>query len=155
MIYTLYMLKRRKILIVAILLFVHLLLIFHEVALNRVMCCKRDGSMDFELAFFNFKCFCKYSNNCAHDYQYHAYPYTLPQIHKQSNTCCDKPLNGGWLVRDIADYTEEILIMEQCDLNFKINLLLEDAFGCFFKLLPLRKFLNKDSTENNNVVLRC
>jgi hypothetical protein len=63
--------KKRKILIVALLLFVHTMLLFHEIAVNRVLCCKKDGSVDLELALFDYRCFCKDSDSLCYENDHH------------------------------------------------------------------------------------
>ncbi len=150
--------KKRKILIVTLLLFVHALLLFHEVAVNRVLCYKNGGSVDLELALFDYRCFCKDSDSqCCEDDDHHSrwQPGTLPEIGEQSNTCWDLPFNGSWLERVITPGTEKIHFVKLCDLNIKINIQLDDAFRCFFDSLPLRKYLDRAPSELNSVILRC
>ena len=150
--------KKRKILIVALLFFIHALVLINEVAVNRVLCYKNDGSVDLELAFFDYRCFCKDSDTqCCEDDDHHSrwQAGTLPEICEQSNTCWDKPFNGSWLEREKTPGTEEIHFVKLYDLNIKTNFQLDDAFRCFFDSLPLRKYIDRALSELNSVILCC
>ena len=147
--------KKKKFLLAALLIFVHLLLIFQEVAVNQVLCYKTDGSVNLELAFFDFQCPCSKDPCCTPDHHDALPPDTLPQLCPELNTCFDQPVKTNWLERYITAQNQNIPAAKQCDLDLKTNPYLNDAFGSFFKLLPLTKFLDNDPANLNTVILRC
>lgn len=147
--------KKKKYLLVALLIFVHLLLIFQEVAVNQVLCCKKNGSADLELAFFGFQCSCKDGNGCDHEDHSPLPPETLPQLCPELNTCFDQPVKTSWLERNITAGTRNIPAAKFCDLDLKTNFYLNNAIGSFFELLPLTKFLDNDPSNLTTVILRC
>jgi hypothetical protein len=154
------MLKKRKIFVVALLLFVHVLVLFHEVAVNPVLCYKKDGSVDLEMALFDYQCFCTGSDSqCCKDDDHNLHPNPqpgiAPQVCAQFNNCWDQPFNSSWLEREKTPGTENIHFVKLYDLNIKINIQLDDAFGCFFDSVPLSKYLDRVPSELNSVILRC
>jgi hypothetical protein len=148
--------KKRKKFLVALLMVVHALLLFHEVTVNRVLCYKPDGSVELEMAMFDYECLCKDSQCC--DEGHHHNPAPPPQtqtICEGPDGCYDQPFNGSWLERNINPTKEETQLFKLFDINIEVNLYSDDAFGCFFESLPLRKFLNGIPPEYSNIALRC
>ncbi|MCP5101997.1 MAG: hypothetical protein GY950_01395 [bacterium] len=147
--------RNRKLSIVILLLFVHALLLVHEVAVNRVLCYKNDGTADLEPAFFGFNCVCKDDGGCGHDHHSTPQPGTPPQLCNQSDGCFDQPLESNWLERNISAGTHHIQFVRQGDRGCDINRFLEDANGSFFQSLPLSKYLDKPPSLHKSVILRC
>lgn len=146
---------------VLLLLFVNALLLFHEVAVNRVLCYKKNGTAHLELTFFDFDCFCKTDKCCGHDHysshsshSSHNTPNT-PLLCEAADVCFDQPVDGSGMVRNITTGTPNFYFVKRFSINLNIYFHLNDGFGSFFASLPLSKFLDAAPSEYNHVILRC
>ncbi len=147
--------KNKKLSLVALLLSVYALLLFHEVMVNPVFCHKNDGSADLELAILGFQCECRDINDHSHSHR--CKPENCSRFSPQFFDCFDLPLGDAWLKRNITKNTFEFEInsFNQCDPYVQIKLQLNDPFGRFIESIPLSKFLEKILTERDCIVLRC
>lgn len=147
--------KRKIFLGVVLLLFVNALLLFHDVAINRVLCYKKNGTINLELAFFDFQCTCKDDSCLDHD---HNSPHRAPplaQLCEEADFCFDLPVNGNGMERNITPAVQNIHFVRRCEIIINIYIYLNDGFGSCFASLPLSKFLDAAPSENNHVILRC
>jgi hypothetical protein len=147
--------KKRKKILVALLMMVHALLLFHEITVNRVLCYKPDGSVELEMAMFDYQCPCKDSLCCEEDHHNPAPKPQMKTVCDLPDTCYDQPLNAGWLERNINPTKEETRLVRLFEIEIEISNYSDDTFGCFFESLPLRKFLNGIPPEYCNIALRC
>ena len=147
------MMKNKKFPVVALLLTVYALLLFHEVVLNHVLCFKNDGTTEFELAFFDLNCQCKEKNDHS--------PYTEPgesiRIFPQSDDCYDLPVGNSWLNRNTnaGAISVDVNRVRQYNLNLQAKLQLKTPFGRLPEAVPLSKFTGKNPPLTDSVVLRC
>lgn len=148
--------RKRKIFLTALLLFVHALLLFHEVTVNHVLCYKPDGSVELEMAMFDFQCLCKNALCREEDHHDQSSPPLTQTLRKVPNTCYDQPFNGNWLERTVNHQTEENQLLKLYNIYIEeTNHYADQAFGCFFEFLPLRKFLNGIPPQQYRFVLLC
>jgi len=140
---------------VVLLLFVNALLLLHDVAMNRVLCYKKNGAVNLEPAFFDFQCACKGQKCLDHDHgSTHPAP-DFPRLCAQADSCFDQPVDGSGMERTITPGTPNIHFLKFFDIDVYIYLYLNDGFGSCFASLPLSKFLDPASSEYNHIILRC
>ena len=138
-----------------LLLFVNALLLFNDVAMNRVLCYKKNGAVNLEPAFFDFQCACKGHKCLDHDNNSTHPAPGFPQLCSRADSCFDQPVDGSGMERTITPGTPDIHFLKFFDIDVYIYLYLNDGFGSCFSALPLSKFLDPISSESNRVILRC
>lgn len=137
---------------------VYALLMFQEIAVNQVLCYKKDGTVNLELAVLSLKCICVESHDHADSPSASPNPGKCSQSLCQYNNCIDQPLNTSWLERDITPNSSGSRFNDQKDPNDHINSKATEALTRLSTpgfLIKLTKFLPNACFQENNAVLRC
>jgi hypothetical protein len=152
------MIKNKKTLTAILLMLVYALLLFQEIAVNQVLCYKKDGAVNLELAVLSFKC------NCIEIHNHPLTPHHIPnpdqcsQLDCQLDNCTDQPINTCWLVRDLNSRPSGSRFYKQNNPNDQINCQSFETLNRFSTagfLIKLTKFLSKLSPQEGNTILRC
>jgi hypothetical protein len=139
----------------SILCILYALLMFQEVMLTQVLCCKPNGSMDMELAFFGSKCDCDHSKLCLKS--------TPPSDFSGNSAiegcnigCFDLLVNSAWLERVAVDssYSPYKLINDY-DIAVNHSIQLDEPLTLLPEAIPISKFLYNHPSPIDSVILRC
>jgi hypothetical protein len=145
--------KRKNLSGVSLLLLAHALVLLFDVAVIPVLCVKKSGSVNMELAFFDFQCPCKDKNGCTHIS--HRDMETGSQLCEEFNFCVDLPRDGNWQNRYISSGNDSIHIITFSNIDLDLHSYECDAYGSFFGSIPLSKFLHTTVPGNVYAILRC
>ncbi len=152
------MLNNKKPLTATLLMLVYALLMFQEIAVNQVLCYKKNGAVNLELAVLNLKC------NCFEIHDHPVSPSASPnpgkcfQVSCQYSTCVDQPFNSSWLERDINANRPGTRSAQLNDPNDQITIQSTACLSRFSMLgflIKLTKFLPNTFSQENNAILRC
>jgi len=152
------MIKNKKLLTAALLMLVYALLMFQEIAVNQVLCYKKDGTVNLELAVLSLKCICVESHDHPGSPSASPNPGKCSQSLCQYSNCIDQPLNTSWLDRDITPNSSGSRFNHQTDPNHHINSKATVALNRLSTpdfLIKLSKFLPNSSFQENSNILRC
>ncbi|MCU0285215.1 MAG: hypothetical protein MUF15_02340 [Acidobacteria bacterium] len=152
------MIKNKKTLSALLLILIYFVLMAQEIALNQVLCHKKNGSIDLELAVFSFNCLCV-------DIHEHSVSQECPDSHPDSQiscefrNCIDQPVTTAWLIRNISPNASGSCFVP----NHQNNYLADSAVLNLNRLYPpdflikLSKFLLYTSClePGRNTSLRC
>jgi hypothetical protein len=152
------MIKNKKLLTATLLMLGYALLMFQEIAVNQVLCYKKNGTVNLELAVLSLKCICVESHDHPGSPSESQDPGKCVQSLCQYNNCIDQPVNTSWLERDITPNSSGFLFNDQNDPNDHINIKATEALNRFSTpgfLIKLTKFLPNTFFQDNNAILRC
>jgi len=152
------MIKNKKLLTAALLMLVYALLMFQEIAVNQVLCYKKDGTVNLELAVLSLKCICVESHDHPGSPSESQDPGKCAQSFCQYSNCIDQPFNTSWLERDITPNSSGSRFNHQTDPNHHINSKATVALNRLSTpdfLIKLSKFLPNSSFQENSNILRC
>ncbi|HLP58038.1 MAG TPA: hypothetical protein VK186_04375 [Candidatus Deferrimicrobium sp.] len=155
------MIKNKKPLTAALLMLVYALLMFQEIAVNQVLCYKKNGAVNLELAVLSLNCDCFE----IHDHPGSSSETTSPgkcfQLSCEYKNCVDQPFNSSWLVRNLNPNrpgTRFIQFSQRNEPNLQINVQSKGYLNRLSMpdfLIKLTKFLPNSSFQENNTLLRC
>lgn len=152
------MTKNKKPLTAILLMLVYALLMFQEIAVNQVLCHKKNGAVNLELAVLSFKCNCFEIHNHPTTPQHSPNPDQCSQFFCQLDNCIDQPVNTSWLVRDLNSRPSGCRFYNRNNSNDQICCKTFEAKSRFSApgfLIRLTKFLSNTSSQENNTILRC
>jgi hypothetical protein len=153
---------RQKLVLTAVFLFfANLMVMFSEVAVNQVLCCKSFGPRDVELAIFGYDCTCNHLIHHVHHHNNHSHwedsrhGHKEVQMQKRQYYCLDIPLIGNWLYRDIETVGFKFLLTTLLIINTKPIFYLEGTYTNLFELIPVSKFLYSKGIRLQSMILLC
>lgn len=155
------MIKDKKPLTAALLMLIYALLMFQEIVLNQVLCYKKNGAVNLELAVLSLNCDCIE----IHDHPGSPSEPTPPgkcfQYSCEYKNCVDQPFNSSWLVRDLnpdRPGTRFTNLTQRNEPNLQINIQSAEYLNRFSMpgfLIKLAKSLPNSSFQESNTILRC